>query len=169
MSLQNPYDLIYNHIRNINIMTDAFYFLASIYAFSVYVLTGNKSLFILFLLYLFAGVVSITHHQATHNDLYKYDTITAGLGIAFSILITTIAIIEKKVNMLFYTLTFILLGCSFINYYYSQKYNKHLKTYKKDTIEYKYYAIMKYLHHTLWHILSGVCACSVPLVLYYTI
>ena len=167
MSEQDPYDLIYKHIRNINTMSDAFYFLAAIYSFAVYILTGKKSLFILFLLYLFAGVVSIVHHQSTHNDLYKYDVFTAGIGIAFSIYITTVAIIEKKINILFYTLTFILLGFSFINYYYSQKYNRYLRTYKEDILEYKYYSIMKYLHHTLWHILSGVCACTVPLVLYY--
>jgi ABC-type transport system involved in multi-copper enzyme maturation permease subunit len=167
MTSIDPYDLIYKHIRNINTMTDAFYILASIYAYSVYINTGDKSLLILFFLYLFAGIVSITHHQATHNDLYKYDTVTAGLGIAFSIYITTKAVIEKKINILFYTLTFILLGCSFINYYYSQKYNRYLKTYKEDTQEFKYYAIMKYLHHSLWHILSGVCACTVPMVLFY--
>jgi len=163
MEVLDPYDLIYRHLRNLNIMTDAFYILASIYAYIFYIKTSDTRMFVLFLLYLSAGVISILHHQATHNNLFKYDILTAGISISYSIYVTTVSILDKKANMLLYTLTFILLGCSFINYYYSQKYNKFLKTYTdENSLNYKYYSIMKYLHHTLWHILSGLCACTVP-------
>lgn len=166
MLIKDPYDLLYRHLRNLNIMTDAFYLLASVYAFVVYIKTTDKRLLVAFFLYFSAGLISILHHQATHDNLFKYDTFTAGISIAYSIYITTVNILDRKINMLLYTLTFILLNCSFINYYYSQKYNRYLKSYNEDTLEYKYYSIMKYLHHTIWHILSGICACTVPLTFY---
>lgn len=166
MIVKDPYDLIYRHLKNLNVMTDAFYLLASIYAYIVYIKTSDVRLLVTFVMYLSAGLISILHHQSSSDNLFKYDTVTAGISIAYSIYITTVNILERKANMLLYTLTFILLNTSMINYYYSQKYNRYLKSYTEDSLEYKYYSIMKYLHHTLWHIISGICACTVPLTFY---
>ena len=160
------YDLIFEHVKNLNIITDAFYILAAIYSYIVFLQIHDIRLFITFLMYLFSGVISILHHRTVPKHLFKYDMFTAGISILYSILITTQSIFDGKINILIYTLTFILLGSSFINYYYSQKYESYLNSFPENSVEYKYYSIMKYIHHTLWHILSGICACTVPFAMY---